>query len=74
MDRIERFDDELGAFVDVLGERSEREAKESDAETESGRTRGPLHGVPIGVKQLFDVEGADNSYGSDVRAGLIAEQ
>jgi aspartyl-tRNA(Asn)/glutamyl-tRNA(Gln) amidotransferase subunit A len=72
-DRIERFDDELGAFTDVPGERSEREAKESDVETESGRTRGPLHGVPIGVKQLFDVEGADNSYGSDARAGLIAE-
>jgi aspartyl-tRNA(Asn)/glutamyl-tRNA(Gln) amidotransferase subunit A len=74
MDRIERFDGELGAFVDVLGDRSQREAKESDAETESGRTRGPLHGMPIGVKELFDVEGADNSYGSNARPGLIAER
>ena len=74
MDRIERFDGELGAFVDVLDDRSQREAKESDAETESGRSRGPLHGMPIGVKELFDVEGADNSYGSDARPGLIAER
>jgi aspartyl-tRNA(Asn)/glutamyl-tRNA(Gln) amidotransferase subunit A len=74
MDRIERFDGELGAFVDVLDDRSQREAKESDAETENGRTRGPLHGMPIGVKELFDVEGADNSYGSNARPGLNAER
>jgi aspartyl-tRNA(Asn)/glutamyl-tRNA(Gln) amidotransferase subunit A len=73
MDRIERFDGELGAFIEVLKERSEREAGESDAETESGRSRGPLHGMPIGVKELFDVEGADNSYGSESRKGMIAE-
>ena len=58
----------------MLDDRSQREAKESDAETESGRSRGPLHGMPIGVKELFDVEGADNSYGSDARPGLIAER
>ena len=73
-DRIERFDGELGAFVDVLDERSQREATQSDAESESGRSRGLLHGMPIGVKQLFDVEGADNSYGSDARTGMIAER
>ncbi len=61
-DRIERFDGELGAFVEVLDERSQREAKQSDAESDSGRTRGLLHGMPIGVKQLFDVEGAVISY------------
>ncbi len=72
-DRIARFDGELGAFIDVLDKRSEREASESDAETESGRSRGPLHGMPIGVKQLVDVEGADSSYGSDARTGMIAE-
>jgi aspartyl-tRNA(Asn)/glutamyl-tRNA(Gln) amidotransferase subunit A len=73
MDWIERFDGELGTFVDVLDARSEREAQESDAESESGRTRGPLHGMPVAVKELFDVEGADNSYGSEARPGKIAE-
>jgi aspartyl-tRNA(Asn)/glutamyl-tRNA(Gln) amidotransferase subunit A len=73
MDRIERFDGELGAFVDVLDARAQREAEESDAESERGRTRGDLHGMPIGVKELFDVEGADNSYGSDARPGKVAE-
>jgi aspartyl-tRNA(Asn)/glutamyl-tRNA(Gln) amidotransferase subunit A len=73
-DRIARYDGELGAFIDVLEKRSGREAAESDAETQSGRSRGPLHGMPIGVKELFDVEGADNSYGSESRRGLIGER
>ena len=48
------------------------DAARLDAEDAAGHRRGPLHGVPIGVKGLFDVAGGDQSYGSDVRDGAVA--
>ncbi|MGH9135384.1 MAG: amidase family protein, partial [Ilumatobacteraceae bacterium] len=74
LERIARHDGELGAFVDVLDQRARREAAEADAETAAGAAGGPLHGMPVGIKEIVDVAGADNSYGSDVRAGIVAER
>lgn len=71
---IDRWDDGVGAFVEVSTAAAEREAAELDAELASGLSRGPLHGVPVGVKQLFDVAAADGSYGSDVLAGRRAQE
>jgi aspartyl-tRNA(Asn)/glutamyl-tRNA(Gln) amidotransferase subunit A len=69
LERIERLDPRIGAFVDVLAERAEAEARLLDS-----RPAGPLRGVPIAVKELFDVAGGDNSYGSHVRRGRRAER
>jgi aspartyl-tRNA(Asn)/glutamyl-tRNA(Gln) amidotransferase subunit A len=69
---IERDDRSLGAFVDVRTEDARRDASALDTELAAGRSRGPLHGVPIAVKELFDVAGADGSYGSSVLAGRRA--
>lgn len=66
---IENHDAEIGAFVDVLPDAAVRQARAVDAGTVSG----PLAGVPVAIKELFDVAGGDNSYGSEVRAGAIAD-
>ncbi len=50
------------------------DARAADAATAAGGARGSLHGVPVAVKELFDVEGADGSYGSLVLAGRRAER
>ena len=73
LDRIALHDDRVGAFVDVLAERALRDADQAEADVASGVGGGALHGVPIGVKELFDVEGADGSYGSLVLAGRRAQ-
>jgi aspartyl-tRNA(Asn)/glutamyl-tRNA(Gln) amidotransferase subunit A len=70
---IDHWNDDLGAFVDITYSTAERDAARADAERADGRDRGPLHGVPVAVKELFDVESADGSYGSMVLAGRRAE-
>jgi aspartyl-tRNA(Asn)/glutamyl-tRNA(Gln) amidotransferase subunit A len=70
---IERWDGLIGAFVDVLADAAERDAATAAAELSAGHRRSPLHGVPLAVKELFDVESADGSYGSLVLAGRRAE-
>jgi aspartyl-tRNA(Asn)/glutamyl-tRNA(Gln) amidotransferase subunit A len=62
--RIEALDGRLGAFVAVLADEAQAEAAARDAEAAAGRVRGPLHGVPVAVKDLVDVAGAVTSAGS----------
>lgn len=68
LDAIDRHDTAVGAFVDVTTAAAERDLAAAETELSAGRRRGPLHGVPIAVKELFDVADADGSYGSDVLA------
>jgi aspartyl-tRNA(Asn)/glutamyl-tRNA(Gln) amidotransferase subunit A len=74
---VEAADGRLGAFVAVFGERALAEAAELDADLAAGRLRGPLHGVPVAVKDLIDVAGAVTGAGSpklaDNRATADAE-
>ena len=68
LDAIDRLDAAIGAFV-TLDENSERAAEDLHAESAQGHHRSALHGVPIGVKELFDVADTEVTYGSLVLAG-----
>jgi aspartyl-tRNA(Asn)/glutamyl-tRNA(Gln) amidotransferase subunit A len=70
--RIATADPELFSFTAVDADRARQAAAAADAELRNGRWRGPLHGVPVGVKELFDVEGLPATYGSQARAGAVA--
>jgi len=70
--RIAAVDGELSAFVAIDAGRARRAAAAADAELERGRWRGPLHGVPIAVKELFDVAHLPATYGSQALAGAVA--
>jgi aspartyl-tRNA(Asn)/glutamyl-tRNA(Gln) amidotransferase subunit A len=70
--RIGELDGRVGAFVAVLADRALAEAAERDAELRRGRVRGPLHGVPLAVKDLVDVAGAVTAAGSPKLAGNLA--
>jgi aspartyl-tRNA(Asn)/glutamyl-tRNA(Gln) amidotransferase subunit A len=72
LEAIERRDGELNAFVLVTADDARRRAREVDAELAAGVDRGPLHGVPISLKDLFDVRGLPTTAASDVRRGHIA--
>ena len=52
---IAAIDDDLSAFVAIDADGARRAAAAADAELKRGRWRGHLHGVPIAVKELFDV-------------------
>lgn len=65
--RIETYDGSLGAFVHLEPERLEVDAAAADAAASHGST-GPLHGLPIGVKDIIDVAGMPTSGGSALPA------
>lgn len=57
LERIERLNPQLNAFITVTADSALAEAHEAEAEIQKGRWRGPLHGVPIALKDLFDTKG-----------------
>ena len=71
--QIELHDAELNAFITVMAETARQDARLADKEISSGRYRGPLHGIPISIKDLFDVQGVPTTAASRVRAGHVAQ-
>lgn len=67
-ERIDRLNAKLNAFADPMRTAALAEAAERTAELAAGHDRGPLHGVPVAVKDLIEVRGAATGYGSLVRA------
>ncbi|MFE2876328.1 amidase [Streptomyces roseus] len=67
--RVEEAEPHLGAYVTVTAEQARRAAAHAEREAARGRWRGPLHGIPMGLKDLIDVAGMATAAGSRVRAG-----
>ena len=64
----------LNAFITVLAEDALAQARAADGEIAQGRYRGPLHGIPISIKDLIDLEGVTTTAASRVRIGHRARQ
>jgi fatty acid amide hydrolase len=68
LDRIAALDGRVRAFARVDAPRALAAADEADAERRAGRVRGPLHGLPVSVKECFDVAGEPTTLGLPGRA------
>src|SRR5258705_4501493 len=64
--RIEQENPSLNALVTVCAEEARRDADRLTDELARGKSRGPLHGIPIAVKDLMDTEGVRTTYGSSL--------
>lgn len=69
--RIERLDGELGAFITVTAEAAREQAAEASRAVASGEPLPPLHGVPIGIKDLNFTAGVRTTMGSAVFADFV---
>jgi aspartyl-tRNA(Asn)/glutamyl-tRNA(Gln) amidotransferase subunit A len=70
--RIEEDNPRLNAFILVMAGTARQQARDADRELAAGRDRGPLHGVPISIKDLIDVAGTPTTAASRVREGHVA--
>ncbi len=72
--RIRDEDSRLNAFILVMADSARQQADQADREIAAGQDRGPLHGVPISIKDLFDITGTATTAASRVREGHVATQ
>ena len=72
--RITERNRSLNAYITVLVDEALAQAKELDREIQSGHSRGPLHGVPISIKDLIDVRNTPTTAASRVREGHVARR
>ena len=72
--RIEATEGVLNAYVRLNADHALRAAREAEAEIVTGRYRGELHGVPVALKDLYDMEGLPTTCSSKVRHDHLAEQ
>jgi len=73
LERTAQVDPHLQAYITVTAEHTRRAAREAERDIAAGRYRGPLHGIPMGLKDLIDVAGLATSASSRVRAGHRAQ-
>jgi Asp-tRNA(Asn)/Glu-tRNA(Gln) amidotransferase A subunit family amidase len=64
LNRMKRLDPTLFCAVSILEGPAREAAQQADAEIRAGRYRGPLHGIPYGIKDLFAVRGTRTTWGS----------
>nr|MDT0659726.1 amidase [Micromonospora sp. DSM 115978] len=64
LDRIRATEPALHAYVTVAADQARSTARRMAAELAEGRRRGPLHGIPLGIKDLIDTAGLRTTYGS----------
>lgn len=64
LERIRKYADTLQCVITVMEDRALAQAKQADEEIAKGRYRGPLHGIPYGVKDLLAVEGTKTTWGA----------
>ncbi len=74
LDRIERLNPAINAYVTVTAERARDEAARATAEIAAGRYLGPLHGIPLGLKDLYDTAGIETVGGSKILAGRVPDR
>jgi Asp-tRNA(Asn)/Glu-tRNA(Gln) amidotransferase A subunit family amidase len=65
LDRIAKHDSKVRCIITLTRDRALARAKSADAEIAAGKYRGPLHGVPFGVKDLLDTAGIATTYGAE---------
>ena len=71
LDRIETFDPQLNAYLLVTAERALEQAREAEAEIGAGRYRGPMHGIPFALKDIYCTAGIRTTGHSRTRMDYV---
>jgi aspartyl-tRNA(Asn)/glutamyl-tRNA(Gln) amidotransferase subunit A len=71
LERIEETDERVHAYVTVMGDSALEAAREAEAAIAGGEYRGPLHGIPVALKDLYYTAGTPTGAGSQVLDGFV---
>ena len=63
LERIEDLNPKLNAFITVLADEAREQAQKAEAEIKGGKWHGPLHGIPVGIKDFYDTAGIKTTAG-----------
>ena len=63
--RLDKFGTKLGAVVTITRDLALEQARKADSEINAGRYRGPLHGIPYGIKDLAATKGISTTWGAE---------
>ncbi|MEK6593269.1 MAG: amidase [Pseudomonadota bacterium] len=74
LQRIAVLDPQLNAFITVTAELARKQAKQAGQEIAKGKYRGPLHGIPVGLKDIYNTRGILTSGGSRVCIDNIPDE
>src|SRR5438067_3297139 len=72
--RIEALEPRLNAFITVTAGLAREQARQAEREIEAGRYKGPLHGIPVAVKDLFATKGIRTTAGSRILADWVPDE
>ena len=72
-ERIEQFNPTVNAYIALSHERARAQAQAAESLMARGHFLGPLHGIPLALKDLIDVEGMSTTGGSILRRDHVAE-
>ncbi|MGH7389356.1 MAG: amidase [Candidatus Rokuibacteriota bacterium] len=73
LDRIAAIDEKLNAFITVTAEAARAAARAAEEEIQRGAWRGPLHGIPVALKDLFATAGLPTTNGSKIFRGAVPD-
>jgi Asp-tRNA(Asn)/Glu-tRNA(Gln) amidotransferase A subunit family amidase len=74
IERIKRYDGKLRSVITLTEEHALARARQADREIAAGKYRGPLHGIPYGVKDLLDTKGIRTTWGAEFYRERVPEQ
>ena len=74
LDRLKKYGPGLHCVIEITEELAISQAKKADAEIAAGKYRGPLHGIPYGIKDLFAVAGTHTTWGTPPYKNQVIDQ
>jgi aspartyl-tRNA(Asn)/glutamyl-tRNA(Gln) amidotransferase subunit A len=73
IEKIEKLNPKLNAFITIFDKSARRQAERADSLIKQGRYLGPLHGIPISLKDLIYIKGVRSTCGSKILADFVPD-
>ena len=74
LDRIEDIDGQLNSYITVSGDEALAQAKQAEEDIAAGRYAGPMHGIPVAVKDQFNTRGILTTNGSTIHGNFVPDE